>query len=125
MVDEDSSSLRELLSNNSGVTPGVDLDDLKIGVMKAMSSLPETDKIATAFCLEENLNEASARRKGMVGAFSKAVFIPLICVNCKREWVRFGHQGHEKFFSISGNLMQVRKQTVAVPHNAASSLSEC
>jgi hypothetical protein len=59
-VDEDGSSLRELLSNNSGVTPGVDLDDLKIGIMKAMSNLPGTDKIATAFCLEINLDEVKA-----------------------------------------------------------------
>ena len=58
--DEDGLSLHELLSNDSGVTPGIDLDDLKTGIMKAMSSLPETDKIATAFCLEMNLNEVKA-----------------------------------------------------------------
>lgn len=52
--------LHELLSNNSGVTPGIDMDELKTGIIKAMSSLQETDKTATAFCLEMNLNEVKA-----------------------------------------------------------------
>lgn len=57
--EEHGVTLHELLSNNSGVTSGNDLEGLKKAIMKALSSLSEADHIAAAFYLEMNLNDVS------------------------------------------------------------------
>jgi DNA-directed RNA polymerase specialized sigma subunit len=57
---EDGATLHERLSDTSGVTPRTDLDDLKRGILKALSGLSEPDKIVAAFYLEMNLNEVTA-----------------------------------------------------------------
>jgi DNA-directed RNA polymerase specialized sigma subunit len=57
---EDGATLHERLSDISGVTPRTDLDDLKKGILKALSSLSEPEKIAAAFYMEMNLNDVVA-----------------------------------------------------------------
>jgi hypothetical protein len=57
---EDGSTLHERLSDISGITPRTDLDDLRKGILKALSSLSEPEKIAAAFYMEMNLNEVVA-----------------------------------------------------------------
>jgi DNA-directed RNA polymerase specialized sigma subunit len=59
-LSDEGETLHELLSNNSGVTPGNDLADLKKAISEALSRLSETEYIAVAFYLEMNLNDVSA-----------------------------------------------------------------
>jgi DNA-directed RNA polymerase specialized sigma subunit len=58
-VEDDRATLYELLPGTSGVTPGNDLEDVKKAIVKALSRLNESERIAVAFYLEMDLYDVS------------------------------------------------------------------
>ena len=59
-IEDDRTTLHDLLSDTSEVTPGNDLEDVKKAIDKALSGLNETERIAVGSYLEMNLNDVSA-----------------------------------------------------------------
>jgi DNA-directed RNA polymerase specialized sigma subunit len=59
-IEDDRTTLHDLLSDTSEVTPGNDLEDVKKAIDEALSGLNETERIAVGSYLEMNLNDVSA-----------------------------------------------------------------
>ena len=104
---EDGVTLHEILSDTSGVTPRTDLDDLKRGILKALSGLSEPDKIAAAFYMEMNLNEVTAET-----TYALAPALDLIKAWAKKRLTTLLSQEEEVWREIKDGSESFRKMPI-------------
>jgi DNA-directed RNA polymerase specialized sigma subunit len=77
-IDYDRTTYYDLLPGTSEVTPGNDLEDVKKGILKALSGLNESERLAVSFYLEMNLHDVSAETPYPVAAG----------LDINKEWAR-------------------------------------